>query len=529
MAPSSSRKPGVVCDLPDVTIEIEEATCVPAVERLVRMPCDRGFRLRGSGLDGIDPGRGVNVVRQKMPPNPSAPASSTPESAVSLSRPHRTIPMVPAWKIEGLLDLLAVPSQPLVELACSTEVTNTEGHEAQPLLHCGLLVDAGPNVSRARVRVWASPADRSTSGAVTVILRTRPRGRPLSPRHVTSEVSAAPTRESVLATVRAEDAGAFAELVEPYRRELRVHCYRMLASYEDAQDLVQETFLRAWRRRETFEGRAPLRAWLYRIATNACLDFLDRRPERAHLSLPDDAGQGEVPWLQPAPDRMLAATPDQQEPGAVAVTRETIELAFLVAVQHLPPRQRAVLILRDVLGWPAKDAASLLEITVASANSALQRARTTMRTHLPAARLDWTSTAEPSRREQVLVQRYMEATDHTDVDALKALFHEELRFAMPPEPGVWLGRDACVQAWVDGGFGSPEFGEFRTRATSANFQPAVANYIRQPGDRHFRLFAVDVLTIRDGRITEVIAFGGDALEPFDLPPVLADTDRRGNQ
>jgi RNA polymerase sigma-70 factor (TIGR02960 family) len=342
----------------------------------------------------------------------------------------------------------------------------------------------------------------------------------LSPRRVSSPVSAAPTGETIVALMRAEDAGAFAEVVEPYRRELHVHCYRMLASYEDAQDLVQETFLRAWRRRATYEGRAPLRAWLYRIATNACLDFLGRRPERAHLPLPDDARQGEVPWLQPAPDQLLAATPNQQEPGAVAVTRETIELAFLVAVQHLPPRQRAVLILRDVLGWPAKDAASLLETSVASANSALQRARATMRMHLPAARMNWAQTAEPSSREQALVQRYMEATDHTDVDALKALFHEELRFAMPPEPGLWIGRDACVQSWVDGGFGSPQFGEFRTRATSANLQPAVANYVRQPGDSHFRLFAIDVLTIRDGLITEVIAFGGDALQPFDLLPIL---------
>lgn len=339
---------------------------------------------------------------------------------------------------------------------------------------------------------------------------------------MTSDAPVPPTRDTAIATMRAEDAGAFAELVEPYRRELHVHCYRMLASYEDAQDLVQETFLRAWRRRETFEGRATLRAWLYRIATNACLDFLDRRPERTHLPLPDEDRRGEVPWLQPAPDRLLVAAPDQQEPGAATVTRETIELAFLVAVQHLPPRQRAVLILRDVLGWPAKEAASLLGTTVASANSALQRARSTMRTHLPAARTDWTPTAEPSSRERALVQRYMEATDRTDVDALKALFHEELRFAMPPDPGLWIGRDACVQSWVDGGFGSPQFGELRTRATSANLQPAVANYVRQPGDSHFQLFAVDVLTVRDGLITEVIAFGGDALEPFELPRTIDD-------
>jgi hypothetical protein len=143
-----------------------------------------------------------------------------------------------------------------------------------------------------------------------------------------------------------------------------------------------------------------------------------------------------------------------------------------------------------------------------------------MRMHLPAARMDWAQTAEPSGRERALVQRYMQATDHTDVDTLKALFHEDLRFAMPPEPGLWVGRDVCVQAWVDGGFGSPEFGEFRTLSTSANLQPAVANYVRRPGDSHFRLFAIDVLTISHGLITAVTAFGGDALEPFDLPRTL---------
>jgi RNA polymerase sigma-70 factor (TIGR02960 family) len=342
----------------------------------------------------------------------------------------------------------------------------------------------------------------------------------LSPRRASPHASTAPTGETALAVMRAEDAGAFAELVEPYRRELHVHCYRMLASYEDAQDLVQETFLRAWNRRETFEGRAPLRAWLYRIATNACLDFLGRRPDRAHLPLPDDTRREEVPWLEPAPDQLLTATPEQQDPGAVAVTRETIELAFLVAVQYLPPRQRAVLILRDVLGWPAKEAASLLETTVASANSALQRARATMRRHLPAARTNWAQVGEPGSREHDLVRRYMEATDRSDIDGLKALFHEELRFAMPPDPRVWIGREACVQAWVDGGLGSPDLGEFRTHATSANLQPAVANYLRQPGDTHFRLFAMDVLTIREGLIAEVITFSGDALQPFDLPPAL---------
>jgi ketosteroid isomerase-like protein len=143
-----------------------------------------------------------------------------------------------------------------------------------------------------------------------------------------------------------------------------------------------------------------------------------------------------------------------------------------------------------------------------------------MRVHLPAARMNWAQPSEADSREHALVKRYMEATDHADIDALTALFHEDLRFAMPPDTRVWIGRETCVRAWVDGGLGSPELGEFRTRATSANLQPAVANYLREPGDSLFRLFSIDVLTVRDGLITEVTMFGGDALEPFGLPRTL---------
>ena len=185
------------------------------------------------------------------------------------------------------------------------------------------------------------------------------------------------------------DEPAFSGLAERHRRELHVHCYRMLGSFEDAEDTVQETFLRAWRRRETFEGRSTFRAWLYRIATNACLDLLAKRR-------PEPATGGEVLWLQPYPDRLLDELPagDADEPEAVAVARETIELAYVVAVQHLAPRPRAVLILRDVLGWPAKDVAELLGDSVNSVNSALQRARAGMREHLPAERQDWTGGEE---------------------------------------------------------------------------------------------------------------------------------------
>ena len=179
---------------------------------------------------------------------------------------------------------------------------------------------------------------------------------------------------------------AFAALTERYRRELHVHCYRMLASFDEAEDAVQETFLRAWRARESFDGGAMVRAWLYRIATDVCLDGL-RRNTRRLTSLRSVA---EVSWLTPYPDRLLdEIAPSDEEPDAVIVERETIELAFLAALQVLPPRQRATLIARDVLGWPASQTAVLLEMSVAAANSALQRARATMREHLPAHRSDW--------------------------------------------------------------------------------------------------------------------------------------------
>lgn len=217
------------------------------------------------------------------------------------------------------------------------------------------------------------------------------------------------------------DEPAFSRLAQRHRRELHVHCYRMLGSFEDAEDTVQETFLRAWRRRETFQGRSTFRAWLYRIATNACLDLLAKRR-------PEPAAGGEVLWLQPYPDRLLdeLAAGDADEPEAVALARETIELAYLVAVQHLAPRPRAVLILRDVLGWPAKDVAELLGDSVNSVNSALQRARAGMRAHLPAERQDWTGGQEDVGTRQ-LVRRYIDAAVATDIDGLAAMLRDDVR------------------------------------------------------------------------------------------------------
>jgi RNA polymerase sigma-70 factor (ECF subfamily) len=309
------------------------------------------------------------------------------------------------------------------------------------------------------------------------------------------------------------DETAFAEAVERHRRELQVHCYRMLGSFEESEDLTQETFLRAWRRRETYEARASVRAWLYRIATNACLDALERRPRTPS---PD----GEIPWLQPFPDELLEGiAADEDEPDAEIVARETIELAFMVAIQHLPPRPRAVLIMRDILGWRAKETAALLGVTTAAVNSALQRARAGLKEHLPEHRLEWN--AQGSAEERALVARYIETTETADVDALAALIHEDAAFWMPPEPGLYVGRDTMISAWVQGGFGDVErIGHFKLLETRANRQPALANYVRQPGAERYLPLAIDVLRIEGGAITEIIAFGAPMFPAFGLPPEL---------
>ena len=315
---------------------------------------------------------------------------------------------------------------------------------------------------------------------------------------------------------QADDAAGFAILTEQYRRELLVHCYRMLASYEDAQDLTQETFLRAWDRRSTFAGRA-LRAWLYRIATNACLDFLAKRRDR--IPIPADIpGETEVRYLQPYPDSML--------PAESTISRETVELAFIVAVQHLPALQRAVLILRDVLGWPAHETAEALDTSVPSANSALQRARTTMREKLPADRLDWRQpkNRELSVEERTLVDRYVVAHENGDLDGLAALLRDDIRFAMPPEPGLFIGRDVCWKFWLDSGFGTPPMDEWRAIRTTVNLQPAVGMYVRDETGPGWRAGALDILTVVDGLVETIWTFGPDTFESLGLPMHL-DSDQ----
>jgi RNA polymerase sigma-70 factor (ECF subfamily) len=323
--------------------------------------------------------------------------------------------------------------------------------------------------------------------------------------------------EAALAVTRGGDEAAFGELVERHRAELHVHCYRMLGSVEDAEDAVQETLLRAWRRRETYAGRSTFRAWLYGIATNASLDAVASRRRRMPQG-EGPASPAEVPWLQPYPDRLLAAAaPPEDEPEAVVVTKETIELAFMIAIQYLPPAQRAVLILRDVLGWSAKEAAEPLDASVASVNSSLQRARATLKERLPEYAAGRAPRVEPTAEEKDLLRRFMEATEQNDVGALATMMTDDARFSMPE---VFDGREAIVQCWLEGGFGTERMGEVRGVAVWANRQPAVACYRRGPGDTEFRAMALDVLRVAGGLVAEINTFGPDVFPAFDLPAEL---------
>jgi RNA polymerase sigma-70 factor (ECF subfamily) len=335
--------------------------------------------------------------------------------------------------------------------------------------------------------------------------------------------------EAIVAAATSGDQAAFAALTGRYRRELQVHCYRMVGSFQDAEDLVQETMLRAWRSRKQFQGRSSFRTWLYRIATNACLDALAHSSRRvlpyqvAPAADPRDTSRfspdPEIAWLQPYPDRLLdEIAPRDTEPDAQVVAKETIELAFLAAIQLLPPRQRVVLILRDVLGWSAREAATLLDTSVASANSALQRARATLRQQLPPRRLEWAPSSAPTAEERAVLQRYMEATEQADAAALAELLAEDARTTMPPIPAWLEGREAIMTAIVQGL--APEFGQWRLLPTWANRQPAAACYLRRPGETEYRAFSIDVLRVEHGKVVEITAFSAELFPAFGLPATL---------
>ncbi len=315
-------------------------------------------------------------------------------------------------------------------------------------------------------------------------------------------------------------APVFDEL-EQHRRELTAHCYRMLGSPFEAEDAVQETLLRAWRSLDRFEGRSALRSWLYRIATNVCFDMLDGRERRAR---PMDLGPArepvaenlntlpEVTWIEPVPDGIVV--PDGGDPADVVASRETIRLAFVAALQHLPPRQRAVLILCEVLRWQATEVAELLETSVASVNSALQRARATLEERdLSAA--DPTPPLEESDRE--LLARYVTAFQDYDMDALTSLIHEDATQSMPPFD-LWLaGRDDILSWWFGPGIGCR--GSRVIPAVAANGSPAFAQYKPSEAGSGYDPWALQVLEIEDGKIVEFTFFlGTETIFPlFGLP------------
>jgi RNA polymerase sigma-70 factor, ECF subfamily len=305
----------------------------------------------------------------------------------------------------------------------------------------------------------------------------------------------------------ASDARTFEDQFEQHRAELRAYCYRMLGSPFEAEDAVQETFIRAWRGLEKFEGRAALRSWLYRIATNVSLDMLNGRERRAR---PMDLGPArepiesnlntlpEVTWIEPVPDGLVVAEGD---PAEVAVSRETIRLAFVAALQHLPPRQRAVLILCEVLRWKASEVAELLDTSVASVNSALQRARATLEeSNLSAA--DTSSSVDEADAE--LLARYVQAFEHYDMDALISLIQEDATQSMPPYD-LWLsGRDDILRWWVGPGAGCR--GSRVIPTVAANGSPAFGQYKPSDTGEGYDPWALQVLEISGGRIVEFTFF-----------------------
>jgi RNA polymerase sigma-70 factor (ECF subfamily) len=324
---------------------------------------------------------------------------------------------------------------------------------------------------------------------------------------------------------------AFQQLAEPYRRELHLHCYRMLGSLDDAEDLVQETFLRAWRGFDRFEGRASVRTWLYRIATNACLNALASRAS-ARRVLPESLGPAtdrmphgepvtEIAWLEPYPDSALEGIADAAPgPDARYEMHEAVQLAFVAAIQHLPPRQRAVLLLHDVLRWSGAETAGLLDASVASVNSALQRARATLEKQFPGGRPS--GQPAPDDRQRALLDRYVRAWEGADLDGFVALLREDAVLSMPPWCQWYAGREAIgaffAWAWERHGDGPAPF---RLVPTAANRQPAFALYVRGPEgpDRHAH--TIQVLTLRDDAIGGLVYFRDTRLfASFGLPAVL---------
>jgi RNA polymerase sigma-70 factor (TIGR02960 family) len=334
---------------------------------------------------------------------------------------------------------------------------------------------------------------------------------------------------AALARARAGDGDAFRELTDPHRGELQLHCYRILGSVQDAEDMVQETLLAAWRGLDRFEGRASVRTWLYKIATNRCLNALrdtGRRPQRAGQSWPGGAApeptrRAEPLWLEPYPDALLDDLPDTAPgPEARYEAREALALAFMAGLQRLPPRQRAVLVLRDVLGYPAAQAADMLETSEVSTNSALQRARATLGAQFPAASRD-RAPAPRSPRERELVSRFVDAFEAADVGKLVDLLTNDAWLTMPPEPLEYQGHAAIAQFYVSRTWWGVQ--PARLVPTRANNQPAFGYYLRDPQASVARAHGLVVLTLAGDKICTITRFGDNSLFPhFGLPRSLPD-------
>jgi RNA polymerase sigma-70 factor (ECF subfamily) len=332
---------------------------------------------------------------------------------------------------------------------------------------------------------------------------------------------------TALARARGGDGEAFRELTDPYRRELQLHCYRILGSVQDAEDTLQETLLAAWRGLDRFQGRASVRAWLYKIATNRCLNALrdsGRRPRSAAGPgradpPPEPTRRAEPLWLQPYPDALIDDLPDTAPgPEARYERREALALAFTAGLQRLPPRQRAVLVLRDVLGYPAAEAALMLETSEVSVNSALQRARAALGTQLPPAGRD-RSPAPRSPREREVVGRFVDAFEAADIERLVAILTDDAVLTMPPEPLEYQGHAAIAQFYL-----SRTWWGVRTATlvpTRANGQPAFGYYLQ---DAHAPLAHANgliVLTMAGDKISVITRFGDNSLFPhFGLPRTL---------
>lgn len=322
-------------------------------------------------------------------------------------------------------------------------------------------------------------------------------------------LATAPSEVALVAEVRRGDEEAFRRLTEPHARAVQVHCYRMLGSLHEAEDLLQETLLRAWCGLEGFEGRSSFRAWLYRIATNACLDALDKRARRilphaygppADPNAPPALAIEETVWVEPYPDSLL----DSGDPASRYESLESIELAFIVAAQRLSPRQRAVLLLRDVLGFSAREAADALATSVASVNSSLQKARDKLERDPPDRHV------ASSPEEAAALGKYVRAWEEADVEGLVALLREDATMTMPPTPSWYAGR-AAIGAFFSNLFAGDLRGRLQLVPTRANRQPALAVYLHESDDGHSSAFALMVLTLRRGEILTITGFTNASL------------------